>query len=173
MHTVSVQSTIKPTYAASATFTPAATATDMVTAVGSATKVVTVISLRLTTTNTAAGSQQILVIKRFAVDTTGTFVAGTAVPLDSSYGAATAVVGHYTANPGALGTAVGTINTIRLASPAAVPASFAGVVVRADFEMLPIDTATGRSFPVVLRGVAETLAINFAGAALVIVWTEE
>ena len=82
------------TYAASGTFTPAATPTDMVTIIGSATTLVRVISVHLATTNTAAGSQQYLLVKRSAANTTGTFVAATNVPLDSGIVAATAVVGH-------------------------------------------------------------------------------
>src|SRR5258708_5658378 len=64
----------KATYMASSTFTPAATPTDLVTIFGSATKTVRVWSFKITTTNTAAGSQQYALIKRSAVDTTGTFV---------------------------------------------------------------------------------------------------
>ena len=169
------------TYMASNTWTPPATPTDLTTIAGSASKTVKVWSFRVCTTNTAAGSQQFNVIKRSAADTTGTFVAGTAVPLDSSNAAATAVVGHYTANPGGLGSAVGTINTVRIASPVLVPGSFAGVVQDACYEMIPSMRNGIYVQPVVLRGVAENLAINFAGAALVagqihaytLVWSEE
>jgi len=169
------------TFMASGTFTPAATPTDMVTITGSATKTVRVVSLILSTTNTAAGSQQFLLIKRSTADTTGTFVAATAVPVDSANAAATSVVGHYTANPGALGTAVGTIITIRRASPAAVPASFAGVAEDAGFDFLEPARRSLLDQVVTLRGAAQNLAVNFAGAALVagqthaytITWIEE
>lgn len=171
----------KTTYMASATFTPAATPTDIVTINGSGTKTIRVYSFKITTTNTAAGSQQFFLIKRSAADTTGTFVAGTAVPLDSSNAAATATVGHYTANPGALGAAVGTIVTARVASPVATPASFAGVAFDAGIDLLAsLDVSI---FPqiVTLRGTAQGLCLNFNGAALVagqthawqIMWTEE
>jgi hypothetical protein len=168
------------TYTASNTWTPPATPSDMVTITGSASKIVKVWSVKIATTNTAAGSQQFLVIKRSTADTTGTFVAGTAVPVDSANVAATAVVGHYTANPGALGTAVGTINTMRVASPVLIPATFAGIVQDAGYEMLPSRNGVGVQ-PITLRGIAEQLAINFAGAALVsgqvhaytVVWSEE
>lgn len=171
----------KITYGCSNTFTPAATPSDLVTIAGSATKTVRVISFKLSTTNTAAGSQQYLLIKRSTADTTGTFVASTGVPLDASDTAATAVCGHYTANPGALGTAVGTLNTLRVASPAAIPASFAGVKEDAGVEMLGWFNSSMLDRPVVLRGVAQNLVVNFAGVALVagqthaynIIWTEE
>lgn len=176
---VSIQS--KRTYGCSGSFTPAATPTDLVTLTGSATTTIRVISLYLATQNTAAGSQIFLVIKRSTADTTGTFVTGTNVPLDSNDAAATAVCGHYTANPGALGTAVGTINTVRVASPVLVPATFAGVVQDSGYELLPWYDRTLIDKAVTLRGIAQQLAINFNGAALVagqihnyrIVWMEE
>lgn len=173
----------RQTYIATGTFTPAATPTDLITITGSATKVVRVVGLRVATTNTAAGSQEFNVIKRSTLDTTGTFVAATAVPVDSSVIPATATVGHYTANPGGLGTAVGTIARKRVASPVAVPGSFAGVALVAGFELLDLqDTINAIDDPSIkLRGAAENLAVNFAGAALVagqthlytVIWTEE
>lgn len=170
------------TFMASGTFTPVATPTDLVIIEGSSTRTVRVKSFIITTTNTAAGSQQFLLIKRSAANTTGTFVAATKVPIDSGFGASTANrVGHFTANPGALGTAVGTLATKRVASPAPVPASFAGVVADAGVDMVLELRNAGLGDRVTLRGVAETLAINFGGAALVagqthaftIIWTEE
>jgi hypothetical protein len=171
----------KATYFAANTFTPPATPTDMVTIFGSASKMVRVISFRITTTNTAAGSQQFFLIKRSAVNTTGTFVAGTAVPADSTDAGATATVGHYTANPGALGTAVGNVNIKRVASPVAVPATFAGVKEDAGVDLLDNMNNSLLDKPVMLSGVAQGLCLNFNGAALVagqthayqIVWTEE
>jgi len=173
----------RQTYIASGTFTPAATPSDLITITGSATKVVRVVSLKIGTTNTAAGSQEFLLIKRSTLDTTGTFVAATAVPIDSSAGAATSTVGHYTANPGALGTAVGTIVRKRVASPVVIPATFAGIVQDASVELLDVqDTINAVDDPAIkLRAAAENLAVNFAGAALVagqthiyvIIWTEE
>lgn len=176
----------KATYMASGTFTPDSNPTDMVIIEGSATKTVRVLYINLSTTNTAAGSQEFLVIKRSAADTTGTFVAATKVPLDSANAAATVNrVGHFTANPGALGAAVGTIVTKRVASPAVVPGSFAGVKEDAGVNLLEdilrAQSLTGQAQGVVLRGVAQTLAVNFAGAAKVagqihsydILWTEE
>ena len=111
----------------------------------------------------------------------GTSVAGTVFPLDSASAAGTGTVNHYTANPGALGTAVGTVNRVRIASPVAVPATFAGVVTDAGYELLPLIRNGTQVQPVTLRGIAEQLAVNFNGAALVagqthnytIVWSEE
>jgi hypothetical protein len=173
----------KQTFGISSGFTPAATPTDLVIIEGSATKTVRILSMVIGTTNTAAGSQQFFLIKRSTADTTGTFVsAGTPVPLDSANAAASVNrVGHFTANPGALGTVVGTLNQTRVASPAAVPGSFAGVAANADAELVPWMANSMLDQPIVLRGVGQCLAINFAGAALVagqthtyrIIWIEE
>lgn len=162
---VSFQS--KQTYSCSNTFTPAATPTDLITLTGSATKTIRVYSMYLATTNTAAGSQQYFVIKRSTADTTGTFVTTTPVPHDSNDSANTATCGHYTANPGALGTAVGTVNTVRWASPIVVPTSFAGVAEDAGRELLPWYDRTLLDQPLTLRGTAQQLVVNFNGAALV------
>jgi hypothetical protein len=178
----------RQTYRATGSFTPVATPTDLITITGSATKLIRVVSLKIGTTNTAAGSQEFLLIKRSTLDTTGTFVAATAVPSDSTgpggqVTTATTTVGHYTANPGGLGTAVGTIHRKRVASPAVIPASFAGVAVDASVELLEFPVANNAldDPSIRLRGAAENLAVNFAGAALVagqthiytVVWTEE
>ncbi len=170
----------KKTYSASATFTPAATPNDLMTIFGSASRTVRVISLKFGATNTAAGSQQYFLHKKSALPTGGVHVLAAMVPLDSNNGGATAtMVGHYTTDPTA-GTSLGTINTVRVASPAPVPASFAGIVQSATYEMLPVDP-WGMAQPVTLRGIAEGLAVNFNDVALVagqthlytVVWTEE
>jgi hypothetical protein len=171
----------KQAYMASGTFTPPATPTDMVLITGSNTKTVRALAFYLATTNTAAGSQQFFLIKRSTANTGGTFVAATGVPLDSNNSAPTAVVGHYTANPATLGTAVGTIRNIRRASPVAVPATFAGVVEDAGFDFLNFGDNSLLDQPVTLRGLPQELCINFNGVALVAgqthawwaLWTEE
>lgn len=153
------------TYAVGNTFTPPATPTDMITVTGSASKTIRVWSLHVCTTNTAAGSQEFRLIKRSTADTGGTAVASTLVPLNATSAAATATVNHYTANPGALGTAVGTVNIVRWASPIAVPGAM--TVPTACQELLPTGLPGQGVVPVVLNGIAEQLAVNFNGAALV------
>lgn len=156
----------KATYAASSNFTPAATPTDLVIIEGSATKTLRIVSFQIETTTTAAGSVQFFLIKRSTADTTGTFVAAGNVAMDSNDAAATANrVGHFTANPGALGTAIGTIATKRVGTSLTVPG--ANTFKDNSVEMLPVNLATLLPRPVVLRGVVQCLAINFAGAALV------
>ncbi len=169
----------KKTYAASGAFTPGATPTDLVTIFGSATKTVKVHSFKIGTANTAAGSQIFVLSKRSAITTGGTAGAAPAVPLDSSDAAATATVNSYTSTAPTAGTALGTLVTKKVASPVVTPATFAGIVEDTDKEMLPM--AGPQVKAVTLRGVAEGLAINFAGAALVsgqihtfnVIWTEE
>jgi len=176
-----ISSQSKKTFAVSGTFTPPATPTDLVTIFGSASKTVRVLYFKIATTNTAAGSQQFFLVKRSAVNSGGTFVAGTAVPMDSADGAATATsYGHYTANAASLGASAGTINTKRVGSPAAVPGAFLQGV-DASVDMIDFNKANSLEKPVVLNGVAQGLALNFNSAALVagqthaytIVWTEE
>ena len=170
----------KQTFYASGTFTPAATPTDLITIFGSATKTVRIVSFEVETTNTAAGSQQFFLIKRSSANAGGTFVTATAVASDSN-DSASATAGHYTANATALGTTVGTIRTVRIASPVAVPGSFAGVSIIAGADLLELGSGANLQKPIVLRGTAQGLCLNFAGAALVagqthaytIVWTEE
>ena len=177
---VSFQS--KQTYSATGTFTPPATPQDLVTIYGSASKTVRVLSFVINTNNTAAGSQQYWLVKRSAVDTGGTPVVPTTVPYDSNNAAPTANVQHWTATPTS-GAAVANVATRRVTSPVLVPNSYAGVCFESGFEMLPTVTQ-GLSVlaqPITLRGVAQGLALNFGGAALVagqvhsytIVWTEE
>ncbi len=170
----------KSTYFAAGFFTPAATATDIVTIFGSASKTVRVHAFRIGSTNIAAGSQQLFLLKRSSNNTAGTFVAATPVQADTTDAPATVAVGHYTVNPTILGTSDGTVNIMRVASPAAVPASFAGVQQDVTVDMLDF----GANFlkkDVVLNGTAQGLCLNFNGAALVagqthvyaICWTEE
>lgn len=176
-----ISSQSKATYAASGTFTPPATPSDMVTIYGGVGKTIRVLAFKISTTNTAAGSQQFFLIKRSAVDTGGTPVAATIVPLDSTNPGPVATVQHYTANPAGLGAAVGTIATARVASPVAIPGSFAGVKEDAGIDLLVFGQNSLLDQPVVLRGAAQGLCLNFNGAALVagqthaynIVWIEE
>lgn len=170
----------KALFYASGTFTPAATPTDLVTIFGSASKKVRVLSFKITTTNTAAGSQQFFLIKRAAVNSGGTAVSATLVPAETG-DVATATVQHYTANPAALGTSAGTINTKRVASPVATPATWAGITREGDYEMLNRTFSDPLQKPLTLTANTEGLCLNFNGVALVagqthayqVIWTEE
>jgi ABC-type transporter Mla subunit MlaD len=127
-------------------FVSAASATDVFRIVGSGTKTVRITKLTISgrTTSGSPVACIIKVIKYSSANTAGTSVATTAVPLDSSYPAATATVNHYTANP-TLGTAVGNIATRSITFQAS------GLVETLVFEF---------ENPIVLRGTAQQLSIN-------------
>lgn len=150
---------VKAIYSAAVNaITPPATPTDMVTIIGSATKTVRVLQIELFSTQTLAGTNTFFIVKRSAADTGGTSATPTIVPHDSGSAAATAVVRSYTANPAALGAVVGTVQLARITTPAPAGAGPEGYLF--DFMKSGIDSG------IVLRGVAETLALNFNGAAL-------
>ena len=140
--------------AASAPFTPGATPQDVFTITGSATKVVRVTRLTISTVQTTAGMNAWLLVKRSTANTGGTSVAETAIPIDDSYPAATAVVRRYTANPTA-GTLIGSLWSGRIPSPA--PATALAMTEKCLFD--------GRE-AVILTGTTDVLAWNFNGAAL-------
>jgi hypothetical protein len=157
----------KPTYATANTFTPVATATDLIRITGSATKTVRIISIYLATTTSTAGglSVELFLIKRGQDNQGGTFVPSASCPLDSNDAAATAVCGHYTANPG-LGASYGTYNRVRWATPVAVPTSFGAVQEDAGRELIPWNANTHLDKLLTLRGVNEIFVVNYNGAAL-------
>jgi hypothetical protein len=169
----------KKTYFASGSFTPPATPTDLVGIFGSATKTIRVLSMKIGTANTAAGSQILFLSKRSAVSTGTAWTAATVGKADSTDADATGTPGHIITTANVAGAGV-TINTKKIGSPAVTPATWAGInTTDNDVEMLP--TTGDAAKPITLRGVAEGLVINFAGTALVagqihtynICWTEE
>lgn len=150
----------KATYsAATALFTPPATPTDFFIINGSASKTVRIISLTWSALQTTAGINVLYLIRRTSANSGGTAVATTIVKHDTNDSSATAVAQHYTANP-TTGSSSGQIQTLKLLTPAA-----ASLVSNVHHQLLPVD-AKGIYRPIVLRGVAEGLAINFNGAAL-------
>ena len=147
------------TYSATTAFqTPVATPTDIVGIVGSATKTVKIQKIILSSAQTTAGLNKWFLIKRSTADTGSTIVNPTIVPHDSNNAAGTAVVNQYTvANP-TTGTGVGTVLTSYALSPAPGSTAASGDQVIFDAKL------SGQ--PIVLRGVAEELDLNFAGAAV-------
>ena len=147
-----------PSYSAVSTgWAIPATPTDMVVLQGSSTKRIRLVAVIIDGLQTTAGLNKFFLIKRSTLDTTGTFVADSIVPHKSSSPAATAVYGHYTANPGALGTLVGNIRVINVLNPAA--ASLAKDRAILTFTDLAADE-------VMLLNINEEFALNFNGAAL-------
>lgn len=146
----------KKTYSASTNVAAAAAATDIFTISGNATTVVYLTKIIISGIQTTAGLADVQLIKRSTADTGGTSGAVTAVPHDSADAAAAATLLAYTANPGALGTAVGTFRRGYL--PVAGATSVVNPVVIFDFG--------DKGRPVTLRGVAEQIAVNLGGATL-------
>ena len=172
---VYLESSNKANYRATVVpLTPAATPTDIITLCGSATKVVRGIRIVLNTTQTTQGINDWYLVKRSTANTGGTSTVVTPVPSDSAFAAATATYRRYTTNPTALGTLVGNVSIVNVLSAVSAPASSSATAY------IPyVFDFTNNS--IVLRGVAECLALNFNGAALPaglsvnssIEWTEE
>lgn len=139
-------------------FVVPATPTDMLVFSGSGTKTVKIRKIEMTAAETTAGNEQFFVLKRSTADTTGTPNAVTSVPVDSANGAATATFNYYTANPGALGTSLGSLFNLKFQCPAI--ASTLQPQWRTIYEWIP------GTQPITLRGTAESVVLNFAGAAL-------
>jgi hypothetical protein len=147
------------TYAYSSGYlTLVAAATDVLGVVGSGTKTVKIHKITISGTQTTAGNNKWFLIKRSTANTGSTPSAVTAVPLDSTNSAATATVQAYTTTNPTTGTPVGTIASPVVVAPA--PATSTG---QASFVLFD-DKVTGQ--PIVLRGIAQELDINFAGAAI-------
>lgn len=175
---ITIKPTSKATYMAStASFiTPAASTTDVFTLYGSASKTVKILRIDFNNTcTTASGSftDKIFLIKRSSAPTGGTATTLTAVPLDSSNAAATATnVKAFTANP----TVGGTVGTLAQCALYGMISSQNNLPSANIFD----HKLTGQ--PIVLRGTAEGVAINFAGTApaggtpllgVTFTWTEE
>jgi hypothetical protein len=161
-HIIQAPNTTTKTFAVTtAAFTPVATPTDLCVITGSASpNVIRVIDVRLTGTATAATTVDVLLVRRNAANSGGTFIAASVIPLDLVTDTTTVtVVGHYTANP-TINATVGTISHRKVLLPIAGTATIAG----ANEPLLP--TVGGLVKSVVLRSEANQLAVNFAGAAL-------
>lgn len=155
--------------AASLGLTPAATATDFFQIVGSASKTVRVTRVQISGLATAAATNDIQLVKRTAANTGGTSASVSIAQHDSNSAAPSATVNSYSANPSALGAGV----AIRGEKLNLGAAGAAGVIVW--------DFTTRNSQGLVLRGVAQSLNLNWNGAAVPsgtlldidVEWTEE
>jgi hypothetical protein len=128
-------------------FTLVATPTDIARIIGSNSKTIRVKRVVVSGRTTSGSPVAVVVklIKYSTANTGGTSVATTAVPLNSTYAAATAAVNHYTANP-TVGTIVGNVGTRSITFISAT--GFASI--NFDFDN-----------PIVLNGVTEQLSVNF------------
>jgi len=160
----------KATYSCYASFTPVAG--DIAVLPGSASKTIRIhrIEVSLSTTGTA-GVEAVTLVKRSAADTGGTSAAMTAVPHDSAFAAASAAPRNYTAAP-TLGAAVGTVRGAQFFDESA---STTG----ANTWLWTFGDGRGGAAAIVLRGIAQQLAINLSGViatqtvSVSYEWTEE
>lgn len=155
---LTVQFSEPQTYSASSGgFTMASRPTDVFAITGSSSKTIKIHKIKLTGTTTSGSpiKTRISGIKRSTANTGGTFVSANKVPHDSNNAAATATVGHYTANP-TLGTAVG---TVRAESLGITNSGISGGSVEWIFN-------TEYYQPLLLRGISEQLTINLNGTTV-------
>lgn len=148
---------------------PAASATDIAYIIGSATKTVRVTRVSVSGQAGTAINTPIVLVKRSTAASGGTCAGATEVPIDSTSAAATAAVTTCTANP-TLGTGVGSVasQAIFLSTATTQPRA-------ADFIF-----GTEGGQPIVLRGVAQNVAVNLNGVSVssgvvnvTFEWTEE
>lgn len=151
---VSTEST-KASYSVGvAAFTPAATATDFWQIIGSASKVVRVLRIAISGFATSAISVDIQLVKRSTASSGGSPTGLTVCQHDSNDAAVSAVVSTFGANP-TLGT---TANIPRSQKLNLGATGAAGSIVW--------DFTTRNSKAIVLRGVAQSLNLNFLGQAV-------
>ena len=151
--------------------TPVATATDLLTISGSATKTIRINKIEIEGVATAQADYDVYVYKRTAANTGGTSAAPSNITAHDSNDTATAGVLLYTANATGLGT-----GTLVRAGRTVLGVAGTGVPVKTTW-----DFGTRNDKTVVLRGAAQSLAINLGGAAVPagtslyvnVEWTEE
>lgn len=150
---------VRQTYRASITgLVTSATATDFFTLTGSATKVVQVTRAECSGTSATGAISDVAAVKRSTANSAGTSTTPAAVPLDSRNSAATAVARAYTVNP-TLGTAVGTITSVKMSVPTAA-------TVGGDLSRTVLTSYAPPAQPVTLVGATQVFAVNGNGAAL-------
>jgi hypothetical protein len=143
------------TYKAAANVTLASTPTIAFALVGSATKTVYVKDISVSCVKTSLGSSNVTVIRSNTALTGGTSTAPTAVPVDSTNSSATATVAAYTANPGGYTPLSLVMEYVPFVAPA-----------EANNKGLTRIYSAGMDQHIVLRGVSQSVAVNFAGATL-------
>lgn len=169
---VAISASSVATYSAAISgLTTVALTTDFFTITGSATKTVKITNIGISANGSAGANVNLSLIKRSAANTGGTSTSPAVVPHDSNDAAGTAVVRAYTVNPTVLGTVVGTVRVVE---------QFVSGVVTAGSGVVEWDFGIRPAKPIVLRGVAQVLAVNLAGVTVTggsynvwVEWTEE
>jgi hypothetical protein len=144
---------IRPaSYVASSAFAGSST-TDNAVMPGNASNTVLVTMVKVSCTQTTAGSITLTLLKRSTADTVGTSAAMTAVPDDSNYSAAVSAPLSYTGTGPTVGTPVGNVDNVKLGCEATTTAAPQDIYI-----------LNRRQKPIVLRGTAQQLAVNAGGA---------
>jgi hypothetical protein len=158
------------TYSVGVHFNAAASPTDVFTISGVDSRSVKIAQMRVSGLATTAGAVNMNIIKRSTANTGGTSANLTAASHDSNDPTPSAVVKNYTANPTALGTAIGTVRAERLTLPLAGTQSA--------FVIFDFGIRLGK--PIILNSSTEFLCLNCNGAApagtslsIYIEWVEE
>lgn len=128
---------------------------------GSATKTVYVKRIRVSATATSAIVVNVSLIKRSTLDTGGTPVTETLVPLDSTNAAATATATGYTVSPTA-GTAVGAVRARKIAIGVQGNTATTSEAL--------FDFANYYDQPLILRGTAQNVCVNVGAAGTGASW---
>jgi hypothetical protein len=150
---VSLQPALRPlSFVASKSFVGSST-TDNAVLPGNASNTVLVTRVIVSCLQTTAGNITLNLVKRSAADTSGTSASMTAVPDDSTFSAAISAPLSYTGTGPSVGAAVGNVDTYQLGCMATSTATPNDIYI--------LDR---RLKPIVLRGTAQELAINFGGA---------
>lgn len=134
--------------------TPAATPTDVAIITGSATKTIRVKQVIVSGVATTAGTMDVSLVKHTVANTAGTATTPTIAKFDSGDAAASAVVSQYSVNP--------TID----ASKIIVANKMVNMGVAGAAGVAVFDFSTRNDKAIVLRGIAQQLAINLNGQAV-------
>jgi hypothetical protein len=151
--------------AAISEFALAATPSNIFNINGSATKTIRVTRIRVQLFETTQTSRLVKLIKLSTALTGGTAVPMTLVPHDSANATATATANNWTANSTGGGTVVGSIDEETIASNPVGAGTAAAVSHDGPLEYNH-HWSDLIAQPIVLRGTAQGLVINLAGAAL-------
>jgi hypothetical protein len=133
----------------------ASSTTDNAVMPGNASNTVLLTAIKVTCTQTTAGNISVEILKRSAADTAGTSAAMTAVPDDSNYSAAVSAPLSYTGTGPSVGAAVGDVDNAQIGCMAAATATPNDIYI-----------LNRRQKPIVLRGVAQQVAVNTGNAAI-------
>lgn len=163
-------STMKPTYSATTILTPFGGATDVCSISGSATKTVKVRRIIFAGVASAVQTQPVAIIKRSTANTNGGGYSIAKVSYDSSNAASTVGTAEAWTTDPTLGTTVGTLADLYVQWANATTGL--GSVTTFTFGQL--------GQPIVLRGVAQSAAVNLGGVnytsptiSCTFEWTEE